>query len=201
MAENTNIVPAICPQCGAQIKVDSQKEAAVCEYCNTPFVVDKAINTYNVGNTTVVNQAKRGALTAFFDYKKESDRLYHEGKEKSREFLRNNPEARRKNDRALRNIIILWGGIVLLLFLLLGVISCSDDKRRNQRLQQLQQNESQVLQSIKEEDYDTALFYANQLYVDDMGTDAKEEWDERRERYIRLIEEKKANSEQNNPST
>lgn len=82
MSENTKIVPAICPQCGAQINVDSEKDAAVCEYCNTPFVVDKAINTYNVGNTTVVNQAKRGALAAFFDYKKESDRLYHESKEK-----------------------------------------------------------------------------------------------------------------------
>ena len=44
------LVPAKCPQCGAQLKVNSEQDAAICEYCNTPFVIEKAINNYNVVN-------------------------------------------------------------------------------------------------------------------------------------------------------
>ena len=35
-----------CTSCGAQLKVESSKDAAICQYCNTPFVVEKAINYY-----------------------------------------------------------------------------------------------------------------------------------------------------------
>lgn len=41
------IVAAKCPQCGANIKVDEEKDAGICEYCGTPFITEKAINNYN----------------------------------------------------------------------------------------------------------------------------------------------------------
>lgn len=47
------LVSAICTQCGARLKVDSDKEAVVCPYCETAFVVEKAINNYN--STNIVN--------------------------------------------------------------------------------------------------------------------------------------------------
>ena len=40
-------VPAKCTQCGAELKVDRSKEAAICEHCGTPFIVEKAISNYN----------------------------------------------------------------------------------------------------------------------------------------------------------
>ena len=43
-------VPAICTQCGAQLEVDNTKAAAICQYCGTPFIVEKAINNYSVTN-------------------------------------------------------------------------------------------------------------------------------------------------------
>lgn len=46
-----NLVPAVCTQCGAVIQVDSTKDAAICEFCGTPFVVDKAIHQYTTENT------------------------------------------------------------------------------------------------------------------------------------------------------
>ena len=42
------LVPAVCTQCGAALEVDPTQEAAVCKYCNTPFIVDKAIQNYNI---------------------------------------------------------------------------------------------------------------------------------------------------------
>ncbi len=52
------LVSAICTQCGGQLKVDSNLEAAVCKYCNAPFIIEKAINKYNINNNitgSVVN--------------------------------------------------------------------------------------------------------------------------------------------------
>ena len=46
------LVNAICPNCGAALKVNDEKDAAICEYCGNPYIVKKAVEKYNV---TVVN--------------------------------------------------------------------------------------------------------------------------------------------------
>ena len=49
-------VQAKCPNCGGFLAVDNAKDAAICQFCNTPFVVEKAINNYNItvkGNVNV----------------------------------------------------------------------------------------------------------------------------------------------------
>lgn len=54
------LIPGICTQCGATLSVDKEKDAMVCPYCNTPFVVEKAIqnfnNTYNITTQNVYIQ-------------------------------------------------------------------------------------------------------------------------------------------------
>ena len=41
-------VPAKCTTCGAALKVNSGQSAAVCPYCNSQFIVAKAIQNYNI---------------------------------------------------------------------------------------------------------------------------------------------------------
>ena len=41
------LVECKCTNCGAVLKVDSAHDAAVCEFCKTPFIVQKAINNFN----------------------------------------------------------------------------------------------------------------------------------------------------------
>ena len=48
------LVPAKCTQCGAALTLDPSQDAAVCPFCGTPFVVEKAINNYNVTNHTTI---------------------------------------------------------------------------------------------------------------------------------------------------
>lgn len=45
------IVPAKCTNCGADLQVDSSKDAAVCPYCNTAYIVEKAITNFAGGNS------------------------------------------------------------------------------------------------------------------------------------------------------
>lgn len=40
------IVKAQCTNCGAALEVDQSLEAAICPFCNTPYIVEKAINNY-----------------------------------------------------------------------------------------------------------------------------------------------------------
>ena len=65
--KKTYLKPAICTQCGGKLEVDPSQEAAVCPFCGTPFIVEKAINNYNtinvnntVHNTVHVQHGKKG---------------------------------------------------------------------------------------------------------------------------------------------
>lgn len=41
------LIPGICTQCGATLSVNKEKDAMICPYCSTPFVVEKAIRNFN----------------------------------------------------------------------------------------------------------------------------------------------------------
>lgn len=57
------LVPAICTQCGATISADKDKDAMVCPYCNTLFIVEKAIQNFtNVYNITAQNVYVQGEM-------------------------------------------------------------------------------------------------------------------------------------------
>lgn len=47
---NMPLISAKCTNCGANLEVDNTKEAAICPYCNTAYVVEKAVNYYNTTN-------------------------------------------------------------------------------------------------------------------------------------------------------
>lgn len=53
MENNTKLVPALCTQCGGTVEVDAAGEAAKCPYCGTTFMIDKAINNYNVKHARI----------------------------------------------------------------------------------------------------------------------------------------------------
>ena len=77
MSEEKKIrmVPAVCTQCGAKLDVDPGQEAAVCPYCGTPFLVEKAINNYHiqyshtdVHNNIRIQNGKRGVVESALDF-------------------------------------------------------------------------------------------------------------------------------------
>ena len=49
------LVDAKCTNCGANLKVDSSKDAVICEFCGSAFVVEQAINNYNITNNVTNN--------------------------------------------------------------------------------------------------------------------------------------------------
>lgn len=60
------LVPAKCPECGGNIVVDNEKEAWLCDFCKTPFVIEKAINNFNtVNNITNHNEIKADIVNVY----------------------------------------------------------------------------------------------------------------------------------------
>ena len=45
------LINAKCTNCGANLEVDNAKDAAICPFCHSAYIVQKAINNYNVTNT------------------------------------------------------------------------------------------------------------------------------------------------------
>ncbi|MBQ7566109.1 MAG: leucine-rich repeat domain-containing protein [Oscillospiraceae bacterium] len=46
------IIPLTCPCCGANLTIDSEKDAAICEFCGKPFIVKDAIVQNYITNVT-----------------------------------------------------------------------------------------------------------------------------------------------------
>lgn len=45
-----SLIQAKCTNCGANLEVENTKDAAICPFCGTPYIVEKAINNYNTVN-------------------------------------------------------------------------------------------------------------------------------------------------------
>lgn len=95
---NVKFVPAVCPKCGGQLQVDPTQEAAVCQFCGTPFIVEKAIQQYTVQNAKIdhvdnVTVDLKGSVQSILDFAgKEMD--------KSREERRENKKFQMEKDKA-----------------------------------------------------------------------------------------------------
>ena len=49
------IIPISCPSCGASLRVDSNKDAAICDYCGKPYIVKDAIVSNYINNVAYKN--------------------------------------------------------------------------------------------------------------------------------------------------
>ena len=82
-------VEAKCTNCGAVLPVDSTRDAWVCGYCGTPFIVEKAIQQFNITNnisTPMVNVF--GGDTADVLYNRALEWLKLKNHEKAIQVLR-----------------------------------------------------------------------------------------------------------------
>ena len=78
-----NMVNGKCPNCGASITLDKDKDAGICEYCGTAFVTEKAVINYG----TYINKQENNT------YHKKQDNEY------SVELKKLEMEKEKRNDK------------------------------------------------------------------------------------------------------
>lgn len=70
-----SIVNGKCPNCGASIKLDKDKDAGICEYCGSAYVTEKAI----INNGTYINKQE------IHNVKQDNEWTYKINEQKSKE--------------------------------------------------------------------------------------------------------------------
>jgi DNA-directed RNA polymerase subunit RPC12/RpoP len=78
------LVNAKCTACGANLEVDGTQDAAICKYCGAAFIVEKAVNNYNIENN--IANAQINVQTVYVDsnasikkYMEIANRAYNAG--------------------------------------------------------------------------------------------------------------------------
>ena len=124
MSESTppsvKFVPGVCPKCGGQLEVDPTQEAAVCKYCGTPFIVDKAIQNYNISNAhidhvdkvTVDMKGSVDSVVGFFE------REIDKSRESRREDKKIEAENQKEFLRSSWKIFLVMFGVVIVMWVL-----------------------------------------------------------------------------------
>ena len=95
------MVPAVCTQCGGALEVDPSRETGVCPFCGSTYVIEKAINQYNVQHAKIehadnVNIDMTGAVHSVLDF---VGKQMEEGREARKEERREERRIREKTTR------------------------------------------------------------------------------------------------------
>lgn len=174
------LVSLRCPHCNGELEVDDQREIFFCQYCGSKLILEEAIEASS--------KVKLRLIEARHEEKMQETRLEHE---------------RFKHKYALGVGLLDYlfshaVPVALILFAVFAFLvpSCT----HGMHLASLNRIEHEVEEAIKNQDYDEALVKANQLRLDDdYSYSERDSWDEKRERYIELIEDLKRQSDLDNP--
>lgn len=99
-----SIADGKCPNCGANIKIDTDKDAGICEYCGSAFVTEKAIINYG----TYINKQENNT------YHKKQDNEY------SVELKKLEMEKEKRNDKFFIGLAIFV--IAAFMFLMIRTV-------------------------------------------------------------------------------
>ena len=178
------LVPAVCTQCGATLTVDPSKDAAVCQYCGTAFIVANAINQYKIAHADIhadkVEVHTKSKTEAALDYMKERQKVRAEEK-------RAKAEADRKR---LIKILPIYVVVMVVVFVMIFVMNNKREKEATAEEVALQQTVEEVQTLINEGRYDEALVKANGVVFTTYTGETKRKWDNTRRALIDTIETK-----------
>lgn len=93
--QQTRFIQATCTKCGAALEVDPSQDAAICPYCDTPYVVEKAIQQYNIKNAHIdhvdhVTVDMKGSVDSFLGFaSRQMDKAREDSRERRRQSFMN----------------------------------------------------------------------------------------------------------------
>ena len=122
--KEVKLVPAVCTQCGATLEVDPTQEAAVCRFCNTPFIIEKAINNYNVKFANVehadnVNIDLTGTVKEVLDF---AGKQINENREQKKETRKIEAENSRHFVITFFKYFFIFAGAVIVLWFVANML-------------------------------------------------------------------------------
>ena len=187
-----------CPNCGASINLDVDHLAHYCGSCGSKIMLDiSSIQELLVAREKTKQETikateltKQVQVDAAKEIKIEQIRS-----ENSNRYLQQKDVSDKRSfaiERTAMGIAVFF----IVFAVVAGVILYASLEKsinrgrelHNERIATLQQIEIDIEKDIENGNYDHALLLANRLRLDDnWSSDETKEWDERREEYIRII--------------
>lgn len=96
-------VPATCTKCGAALDVDPSQDAAVCPYCDTAFIVEKAINNYNIEHANIEH-----VDNVTIDMKGSVDSVLHFAAEQMKESRKETAAWRQRSEERSKTMMVVF---------------------------------------------------------------------------------------------
>ena len=118
------MVPALCTQCGGALTVDPSKETADCPFCGSSFIVEKAINQYQVQHATFehvdnVNIDMSGTVNSVLDF---VGKQMSEGREFKRELRKEEKEHAAENRKQFFMTFLKIGLPLLIILFIIAMV-------------------------------------------------------------------------------
>ena len=175
-----------CQNCGAQLEINLDHLKVFCPYCGQKLMMD-----FEQLGQVLAEKEKTIRHISTEEQKTQRIRMSYENEEKKRKW----------NIKETLIVVAL-----LIAMLIIGVViprfsSNNSKKRQAEQVAYLQEIETEVEKAILTGDYDSALIKANQLRLTAVySRDEEKAWDEKREAYIAMIQEKVKEKEINDPN-
>ena len=122
--KEVKLVPAICTQCGATLEVDPSQETAVCKFCNTTFIIEKAINNYNVKYANIehadnVNIDMAGTVKEVLDF---AGKQINESRAERKERRKIEAENERQFISTFFKYFFIFAGVMIVFWIIANLL-------------------------------------------------------------------------------
>lgn len=186
------LISVNCPNCGKPINLDVDNLGQFCSSCGSKIVLDvETIQQLLIAKEEtkrVQMNADRQMKLAQMQSEDEAKKWERQEKSRSKSFMRN------------YGAPLIVVGVCILLFIALFVwfdhstdhMFDDDIAQHESIVEKLEDIEEELEEAIEAGDYDHAMILANKLRMDDgWSSEETKSWNEKREEYIRIINERK----------
>ena len=191
-----------CPNCGATIDLDIDHLAQFCGMCGSKIMLDvETIQQLLIAKEQTKQEAIKATETTKrveVDAARQIRLAQMQSEEQARQWERQEITEKRSFWRENGSLLVCISLFFVLGFGSVGFLIYSsrhrfDDGRAAHAaaVEQLVEIEDDLEEALRDKDYDRAIMLANKLRLDDNWSSKEtDSWNERREEYIRIIQER-----------
>jgi len=168
-----------CPNCQAELSVKDGIDTFFCTYCGAQLILE--------GQSDSALNAKVRIKEMEHEERSQEKKYENEGARWNRKHIEKKFEFK-------KSIIYILLGVAVFVFIMYSPFSFfgSEKKDHEKLVEELKAIELEIENDVTAGNYDEALLKANRLRCDDHWSDEQtKSWNEKREYYINIIEEKK----------
>ena len=180
------MVKLICPHCGATLSVGDGIDSFYCQFC---------------GGKILLTEQDKNTIDAKVRLKE----LEHKERLKDREIAQERYKIDNKIKETKVGLKVFLSIIIVIVLIPLVILSVTEwipnrkeEKEHKALVNRLYSIEEQIGIELEAQNYEKALFYANQLYSDSYKD--QKIWNSKRESYISMIENAQKQQALSNPS-